>query len=370
MPNPIGKPTESGKDNSDNLPNRPETRSTTRTKLEISKNNTTSINKAEYLIDFENQNMAEGKLSLETLIKLIPKFEGKKGGDNIYQFFNSCDFAMKNVDPSLRDVLVQAIQTKLGGKAFDVTQNRIITDWEGLKTLLESTFCAQRTPGYLQLELNSTRQKSGEPVQDYATRVENLLRELCNVSVSGKSTEAATAIRNYIKEVTLTTYVEGLEQNLKQTIKARQHTTLEDAINDSLEEEKLLKSNLDSQRLLKDKQGRNTVPRYYCSICRRTNHNTAQCRFANSNASPRDTGQKNYTQSIAPSTSIRTISCSYCKHRGHSIEECFKKRRADNRQSDKAQHPTPGNDSRPNAQGPRSVKDIKTMGPIKNLCIE
>jgi hypothetical protein len=107
--------------------------------------------------------------------------------------------------------------------------------------------------------LNSVRQKLDESVQDYATRIENLLCELFNISVSGKITEAATAIRDYIKDTTLTTFVKGLEQNLRKTIKARHHASLEETINDRLEEEKLLRSNLDTQRLLKDKQGKNMV---------------------------------------------------------------------------------------------------------------
>lgn len=43
-----------------------------------------------------------------------------------------------------------------------------------------------------------------------------------------------------LQQPTLTTCVEGLKQNLRQTIKARHHTSLEEAIKDSIEEEKLL----------------------------------------------------------------------------------------------------------------------------------
>ena len=96
-----------------------------------------------------------------------------------------------------------------------------------------------------------------------------------------------TAIRDYIKDITLTTFVDGLEPNLRQTIKVRHHASLEEAINDSLEEEKLLRSSQDTQRLLKNKQGKNMVSKY-CSICRRTNHNTTQCRFAKTNSVSRD----------------------------------------------------------------------------------
>lgn len=354
MSKPVGSLTEFSENNSaDNNPpiNRPVTRA-------FARENNINSDDDKNLIDLSNLNMTQPTLSLETLIKLIPDFEGKKGGD-IYRFLNACDFAMANVDPSLKTTLVQAIRTKLSGKAFAVTQNRVITDWIGLKTLLENTFRAQRTPGYLQLELNSTRQHPNEPVQEYATRVENLLCELCNVSVSGKSTEAAIAIREYIKDTTLTTFVEGLEPNLKQTIKARHHASLEEAINDSLEEEILLRSNRDAQRLLKDKQEKNTVSKY-CSICRKTNHYTTQCKFAKTNSFPRDTGQKNYTQQTTPSASVHKVSCSFCKIKGHSIDECFKKKRADKRQAGN-QPTTSGNGPRPGTSGERSVKDIRML---------
>lgn len=67
--------------------------------------------------------------------------------------------------------------------------------------------------------------------------MENLLQELCNASVVGKNVEVATEIREYIKETTLPTYVEVLEQNLKQIIESRDNLSLEEVTNDIFEEE-------------------------------------------------------------------------------------------------------------------------------------
>jgi len=123
MLSPVGGPTESDKDDSDSLPNKPETRVVTKARLEIlKKGSTDKFNELESLIDLEDQNMSSANLSLETLLKLIPTFEGKQEGE-IHRFLNACDFAVQNVEPSLKPVLVQAIKTKLGGKAFAITQN-------------------------------------------------------------------------------------------------------------------------------------------------------------------------------------------------------------------------------------------------------
>jgi len=85
----------------------------------------------------------ETKLSLETAIKFVPAFNGVNGVDST------------DVDFAIKPVLLQAIRTKLSGIAFEITQHREIKYWKGLKFLLESNFCAIRTPGYLQLELTS-----------------------------------------------------------------------------------------------------------------------------------------------------------------------------------------------------------------------
>ncbi|KAE9544071.1 hypothetical protein AGLY_001760 [Aphis glycines] len=122
---------------------------------------------------------------------------------------NSCTISkMNNTVLSLETAIklhkasfVTSYSYKIKKKAFAITQHRDVEYWAGLKHLLESNFCAKRTPGYLQLELTSTRQSQEESVHDYSTKIENLLNELCNVSTKGKSTTDATAIRTYIKKL-------------------------------------------------------------------------------------------------------------------------------------------------------------------------
>jgi len=207
------------------------TRSQGRTKVKISPNHIINSIDLDQSINsqtnnpFNNTTMSE--LSLETAIKLIPCFNGQNEED-IYSFLNACEFAVSSVKDICKPTLVKAITTKLSGKAFAVTQNREIIDWAGLKSLLETAFCAKRTPGYLQLELNSTRQKPGEAVQEYSGRVEKLFHELCNVSVNGRKPVEAEAVRSYIKETTLTSYVEGLHQNLRQIVKSKNLISLKD----------------------------------------------------------------------------------------------------------------------------------------------
>ncbi|KAL4108059.1 hypothetical protein QTP88_018316 [Uroleucon formosanum] len=193
--------------------------------------------------------MAKNKqtiLLLETAITLVPRFNGENPQD-VYPFFSACDFVIKTVDEECRPILLQAILTKLAGKAFAITQHREVKSWDSLRELLTVTFCAKRTPGYLQLELSTTRFKSGETIQEYSSRVEKLLHELCNVSTSKRTITEAKAVHDYIKETTLTTYIEGLPDSIRNIIKSRNPSNLEDAMKVSLEEEKIFLSNKETQ---------------------------------------------------------------------------------------------------------------------------
>lgn len=309
-------------------------------------------------------------LSFESALQLVPNFDGEDP-QRVYPFIDACDFVMGSVDEKTRPILLRAIQQKMTGKAYTVRQYREITSWEMLKGLLEDTFCTKRTPGHLQLELTTCRMQIGESVQNYTTRVEKLLHEFYNVSAKGRSASDTKVIHNFIRETTLMTYVEGLSSNIRNIIKAKNPSTLEEAIKESIEEEKMFLSNKETQRLLQSKPNNSTK---YCKNCHRNNHNTNECRYSSRRI---DKGQSNkYSKEKNDQrneNNNQTKHCAYCKKSGHNEEECYKKKNAETRKGNQNlqnQPSTSGNGSRPSAQGPRSVKDIKAMGPIKNLCIK
>lgn len=331
--------------------------SDTLTLLELGDNNTTVIP------DKSMNNKQAVTLSLETAINLIPKFNGEKSQE-VYPFLNTCDFVTKTISEDCRPILLQAILTKLSGKAFAATQHREIVSWEALKNLLEITFCAQRTPGYLQLELSTTKHKTGETVQEYSARVEKLLHELCNVSTSRRSTSDAKAVHEYIKETTLTTYVEGLPSTIRGIIKAKNHQVLEEAIKDSLEEDKIYQSNVGTQRLLNNRHSHN-ISTKYCKYCRRNNHNTSECRYPGRRI---DTGQSNKynieNNNQRSENNNQTKHCTYCKKSGHNETECYKKKNTETRRGNlsvRSQPSTSGNGTEPGATGNRSVRELKII---------
>jgi len=84
----------------------------------------------------ENKKLSE--LSLETAITLIPNFN--RVVDEVYLFIEVCEFAISEVKEASVPILVRAIRTKLCGKVFKGVQNRRISNWVELKSLLKFEF--------------------------------------------------------------------------------------------------------------------------------------------------------------------------------------------------------------------------------------
>jgi len=302
------------------------------------------------------------KLSFETAINMIPIFDGENP-QKIYSFLNACEFVIKNMEESMQTIMLEAIQTKLVGNAFMVTQHKDISTWETLRKTLEESYCATRTPGYLLLELSTTRYRHGETIQQYTSRVEKLLHELCNVSVNGKSTTEAKTINNFIKETALTIFIEGLPNSIRGIVKSRNLPNIEEAIKQSLEEEKMYLSNKDAQRLIQNKQSTSSISKY-CKNCHKNNHNTNECKYSKRNV---DTGQRSRPMKESDYKSnqeTKQRNCVYCKKSGHVVDECYKKKNADARKSNQSSQSQPsvsGNDKEPGTAGIRPVRELKLI---------
>lgn len=284
-----------------------------RNDAQTSDTNTNAINTG------NTSNMA---LALGEALRLIPCFDGTVPSD-IFPFISACEIALTSVADGCRPILLSAIKTKLRGNAYAITQYRDVERWESLKTLLEEEFCAQRTATHVQLELNATRQREGDTVSSYSNRIQTLFHELCNASVVGKTAAEAVIIREHIKGQTLAIFIEGLRQPMKTIIKAGKPASLEMAIKESMEEERLYKSDKKSQRFFSNsKPGGKTR---YCNRCKTNTHHTENCRFIKGT----QTGKSNHsTHTQAKSEMVSPTGggerkkksyCNFCKIPGHDI---------------------------------------------------
>lgn len=92
----------------------------------------------------------------------------------------------------------------------------------GLTEIFVRNCILRKTPGYLHLEFStSTRYKPGETIQEYSSRVEKLLHDLCNISASKRTAAEAKSVHDFLKKIILTTYNEGLLKSIRNIIKDR-----------------------------------------------------------------------------------------------------------------------------------------------------
>lgn len=88
----------------------------------------------------------------------------------------------------------------------------------------------------------------------------------------------------------------------------------------SIRPTKRLNSNQTSQNLNKRPR---LAEKLYCQVCKRTNHDTRDCRFANKNTAPQP-------RQVSNSETQNTVkpTCTFCSKAGHTYETCFKRERS------------------------------------------
>ena len=246
------------------------------------------------------------KFPLSVLQKELISFDGEKG--SLCRFISVCESVMGLVKEEDKIALFTLIKLKLIGKAYNLTKYRVMENWKDMKDILEELFSEKRSQGQWELELHSARQKRNESASEFATRVENILANLINCVTSGQSREACTHYENLLRAQAMNVFIQGLSENFKIIVKARNPKTLEDAIELAVAEEREYESHIESQRFIR---------RESCTICGKSNHISKDC-------------FKNKNKYKAPNLNVLSLNetkvCKYCKNKGHLIEECRKRK--------------------------------------------
>lgn len=299
-------------------------------------------------------------IGLKESLNLLPKSCDGRDIEQLDIFLEKCEFSVSCVVETAKTRLLQAIMTRLIGKARQVTRNRTFDTWETLREFLKANLEPQRTTQHLYLELYASKQRRDEDVLSYSMRIEELQTLIIEQETAELSVEAAQAMETSIKRQTKQVFMEGLGI-LKGFIKARNPPTLEIAIQAAREEEKIKTSSEESKRLYQGtKRGTesyNTVkkPNGPCHVCKKLGHWARDCRSnsttGNQTYKP-DTGLTRINQS-----NIHTITCRYCKKPGHTREVCRKLKYVTEKRNSETHT---GNQQQSGPSGSRPAGSLKT----------
>jgi hypothetical protein len=106
------------------------------------------------------------------ILKLVPSYDGETSELN--EFLICIIEAEFNLGADDKAKFVKLLKTKLKGNAFRVVNGRNFTSIDELKAILEEHFKILSRPSEYLTQINSTSQKVGEKIKDYAERLRQL----------------------------------------------------------------------------------------------------------------------------------------------------------------------------------------------------
>lgn len=298
-------------------------------------------------------------IGLKEALNLLPKSCDGRDIEQLDIFLENCEFAVSCVQEPSKNRLLQAIMTRLTGKARQVSRNRTFDTWEALREFLKANLEPQRTTQHLYLELYSSKQKKDEDVLTYSMRIEELQTLLIEQETAELTAEAARAMETSIKRQTKQVFMEDLGV-FKDFIKARNPHTLEMAIQAAREEEKIKTSSVETKKLYQPtKRGTESYtsakkPNGPCHVCKKLGHWARDCRYKNTGNS---SYQSDTTASKNKPNTINVVNCQYCKKPGHTKEECRKLKYVTGKRNEENKS---GNQPQLGSSGSRPAGSLKT----------
>ncbi|KAF0695540.1 Uncharacterized protein FWK35_00037800, partial [Aphis craccivora] len=207
--------------------------------------------------------------------------------------------------------------TSLMGEAFQAVRYRSIPDWPALEAHLRKVFGSTHSIGFLQTNLYNIKQKHDEDIKSFAARLNK---------------SDAAAIANTHKSGARNAFINGVQTAIRSLLRARNFSTLEDAITLAIEEEEDIK-NLNRRFYTNKNNGKNNANKknIKCDKCSKIGHYANECR---SNASTSgNTGFRNPINNrdekpvvIKKEYQGQVRFCTYCRKNNHNIEECRKRK--------------------------------------------
>lgn len=262
----------------------------------------------------QNQVRQEQDFKISFLCSLIPKsFDGNRL--ELYEFISNCDNANKFASNAQKEPLLAFIISRLTGNAKAQLRDKIVDEWEELQNILLQLYSDKKHYTQLMEELNTIKQSISEPVVNFYNRIENLTTRILN-SISNKSVSEKRGRSETISEIALQRFMYHSLPDISRFLRGRDFSTISSALTAALEEERALQMYKNTRG---PSQFSSNFNKKFCTICRRTNHNTNQC-FRNK--------QKPIHQMTSQQRPKPNF-CDYCKKPYHTIDKCFKKQNDD-----------------------------------------
>lgn len=237
-------------------------------------------------------------IQIGILFKFIKTFDGTR--EKLNSFLTNCDNAIDLASDTQKPILFKYILSQLEGKAEVACSIKEFDSWDQLNSFLKTQFGERKHYAHLMTELRECQQLN-EPVNQFALRLETCLSKLLTeVTLSNKKKGELVGRIAAMEDLALHTFLTGLKPEISNLVRSRNPSTLNDAINFAVSEEKILNSY------------NKRKPQY---PSRPSNHDV--------NSKPQMAKQYDRDN--------KNLFCRYCKNQGHTIETCRKREYNNNR---------------------------------------
>lgn len=260
------------------------------------------------------------EMDLNILFKFINIYDGSR--ETLNSFIVNCNNVHELATDLQKPILFKYILSQLRGKAELACSIKDFNGWEQLKDFLKNQFCERKHYSHLLTELQESRQGPQETVSQYALKIETCLSQLLTeISLQGGKVKEMPGRTAAMEDLALHHFTMGILPRISTIVRSRAPKNLNEAINIAISEERI------QQTMYKRSENRFSK-----------NPNST-----NSNMKPKPNREFfNRNQGQNRSDEV----CRYCKHPGHSIENC-RKREYNNNKAKNERPSTSGYNNKP-----------------------
>ncbi|KAL7286468.1 hypothetical protein TKK_0019414 [Trichogramma kaykai] len=245
-------------------------------------------------------------IKLKDAIAIVPIFNKKELG--LEDFLETVDYANDLISSAEKSTFLKLVQSKIGSEARKALKDAKIDTLAKLKEHLRALYNSGLSVSSLQGLLAQQMQRENESVLAFANRIRDLGNQIIQTQ------ECKGEVPEHFKESTKKSQEESFRSGLLDEISVRLPATndLTELIKEAIRVEKAINVKREMRKRLEK----------YCSICKRTNHNTENCRqklvAVITSGNTNNSQQKSQQKSAKPQ-------CDHCKKLGHTIDKCFKR---------------------------------------------
>lgn len=264
------------------------------------------------------------KITLTFLTKFIKPYNGDK--ESLPAFLTNCDNAMSLATEDQQSILCKFIISQLEGKAQVAVSLKKFSEWLDLKAYLRKTFGEKKHATHLLVDLQNCKQESSEDVTKYSMRIEQILtRILSDVQYNNTNSKELPGRLAAMEDLALNTFILGLNTSISNIVRCRNPSTLNEAIQHAIEEEKLFNLRF---RAIKFKNKNDYQNNSNSNFQPKSNFNTkynSNSNFNNNKFNKKFTSNSNSNYFPKNNSNQNQKSCNYCKNIGHTIDQCRKR---------------------------------------------